>query len=419
MEAGVPQRVRVLYSFPHKIGAGRICTTAWHQVVGTAKAGAEVTVLAGSLVRPLPDDVQVRTTLAFGKLRIPYRFLGLKRACLLHDWQVANWVHSHRAEIDIIHVWPLAALQTIRMAKMYGIPVVLERINAHTRFAYEVVAEECQRVGVNLPTGHDHEFNSVHLEMEEAEYEQCDFLLCPSDFVSRTFLERGLPASKILHHQYGFDESRFVPESRGPSRNGLTMLYAGVCEPRKGLHYALEAWLASGAGECGTFLVCGKFIPGYESRLASMLSHPSVKVLGHRDDLPELMRKADLFVLSSIEEGSALVTYEARGSGCVLLVSDATGAMCSHMENALIHPARDVKTLVEHISLVNCDREVLSRLREKSIETAVELTWSAAGQRLFDIYREAIQRAGNHGSNSAILVGDPSPTVCVYSPNIV
>ena len=59
-----------------------------------------------------------------------------------------------------------------------------------------------------------------------------------------------------------------------------------------------------------------------------MLAHPSVRVLGQRNDVPELMRQSDIFVLPSIEEGSALVTSEARGSGCVLLVSDAAGAVC-------------------------------------------------------------------------------------------
>ena len=34
--------IRVLYSFPHKIGAGRICYTAWQQVAGLAAAGADV-----------------------------------------------------------------------------------------------------------------------------------------------------------------------------------------------------------------------------------------------------------------------------------------------------------------------------------------------------------------------------------------
>ena len=35
--------VRVLYSFPQKIGAGRVCYTAWEQVRGLHAAGATVT----------------------------------------------------------------------------------------------------------------------------------------------------------------------------------------------------------------------------------------------------------------------------------------------------------------------------------------------------------------------------------------
>ena len=54
------------------------------------------------------------------------------------------------------------------------------------------------------------------------------------------------------------------------------------------------------------------------------------------------MRKSNILVLSSIEEGSALVTSEARASGCVLLVSEAAGAICTHMENALVHRVGDV-----------------------------------------------------------------------------
>src|SRR5262249_26481666 len=46
-------RVRVLYSFPHKLGAGRICYTAWQQVNGLAAVGADVTVFPGVLHRPV------------------------------------------------------------------------------------------------------------------------------------------------------------------------------------------------------------------------------------------------------------------------------------------------------------------------------------------------------------------------------
>jgi len=40
--------IRVLYSFPNKLGGARICYTAWQQVNGLAAAGAEGdTALAG------------------------------------------------------------------------------------------------------------------------------------------------------------------------------------------------------------------------------------------------------------------------------------------------------------------------------------------------------------------------------------
>lgn len=163
-----------------------------------------------------------------------------------------------------------------------------------------------------------------------------------------------------------------------------------MCAVRKGVHYALEAWLRSPASKDGTFLIAGEFLPAYREKLVSMLAHPSVEVLGHRNDVPELMRKSDILVLPSIEEGSALVTSDARASGCVLLVSEAAGALCHHMEDGLVHRAGDVEALTQNISMLHEDRALLERLRAESLRTAPEITWTAAGAKLLDVYRETI-----------------------------
>src|SRR5262245_47787890 len=123
--------VRVLYSFPHKIGASRICDTAWHQVNGIATAGAEVLLFTGAVAKALPPRVQVRTTLARGRLRIPYRLLGATRACALHDHIVARMLPKLVGQIDIVHTWPLGATRTLKAAARLGIRTVLERPNAH------------------------------------------------------------------------------------------------------------------------------------------------------------------------------------------------------------------------------------------------------------------------------------------------
>jgi glycosyltransferase involved in cell wall biosynthesis len=390
-------RVSVLYSFPNKLGAARICYTAWQQVNSLAEAGADVLVFPGVLSRPVPPGVRVRPTLARGRVRIPYRLLGTIRTVALHDHIVAHRLEKLAGQIDIVHTWPLGALETLKTAARLGIPTVLERCNAHTGFAMEVVQKECDRLGVKLPSDHEHAYNAEKLHKEEEEYGLANRLLCPSDFVVRTFLERGYPAAKLARHQYGFDERVFHPGSEPRNaKRGLTMLFVGVCAVRKGVHYALEAWLKSPACQDGTFLIAGEFLPDYAEKLEPMFQHPSVQVLGHRNDVAELMRKSDILVLPSIEEGSALVTSEARGSGCVLVVSEAAGAICRHMENALVHSVGDVSALVQHITLLHEDRALLERLRAASLATVPELTWSAAGRILLEVYRETIaaHRAG-------------------------
>jgi glycosyltransferase involved in cell wall biosynthesis len=356
-----------------------------------AAAGTEILAMPGIVHRPLPPSVKVRPTLAWGKLRISYKALGSMRAFALHDYIVSRRIEKLAGQIDIIHVWPLGALQTLKTAARLGIPTVLERCNAHTRFAYEVVQRECERLGVTLPPGHEHAYKADVLRKEEEEYRLADHILCPSDFVARTFIEKGFAREKLLLYQYGFDEKKCYPETKlRDKKSGLTMLFAGGCAPRKGLHYALEAWLRSPAHQDGTFLIVGDFVPGYAEKLSSMLTHPSVRLLGYREDLPDVMRQSDILVLPSIEEGSALVTWDSRGCGCVLLVSDATGAPCKHMENALVHRAGDVDTLARHITLLHEDRELLEKLRANSLSTTNEMTWGKAGVKLLQVYQDIL-----------------------------
>jgi glycosyltransferase involved in cell wall biosynthesis len=258
-----------------------------------------------------------------------------------------------------------------------------------------VVQKECTRIGVPLPPNHEHAFKPDVLRREETEYREAAAMLCPSEFVVRTFLDQGLPKERLVRFIYGVDEKRFHPgpEARN-SKRGLTMIFVGVCAVRKGLHFALEAWLQSPASRDGQFFIAGDFLPAYREKLAPMLAHPSVRILGHRDDVPELMRQCDLFVLPSIEEGFGLVCTEAMASGCVALVSDACTDLCRHMENSLVHPVGDVHALAQQITLLYENRPLLERLRADALRTTPQITWTAAGVRLLKAYREIIAQKG-------------------------
>jgi len=392
MDRHMVDKIRVLYSFPHKIGATGICYAAWEHVEAIRAAGADVTVFTGVLHKQFSKGIHVHTTLSRGKIRVPYRIFGRLGSCRIHDWVTSRWLHKNPNRYDIVHGFALGSLETIRAAVKLGIPTVLERCNAHTRYAYEVVQAECTRLEIKIPHGSSHEFNAAQLTREELEYDAADYLFCPSEFVAQTFVNYGINPSKIERFQYGFKSSRSTSSEECKESGGLTALFAAACTPRKGLHYALDAWLSSSACEWGRLLIAGEFIPGYAERLSDKLSHPSITLIGYRSDLSEVMRNCDVLILPSIEEGSALVTYDARAAGCLLLVSDASGAVCEHEENALVHPAGDAAVLAEHISRVDGDRTLLNRLTSRSIQSIDEISWEVAGISMVKAYERMVRQ---------------------------
>jgi glycosyltransferase involved in cell wall biosynthesis len=384
--------MRVLYSFPHKLGADRICYTAWQQVRGLVDAGVEVVLYAGALTRTVPESVEVHTTLARGRMRVPYKLIGKMRAFSLHDKIVAHQLKKIAGEIDLVHLWPCAALETIEAAKQLGVPTVLERPNAHTRFCYEVVEAECKRIGIRSPHN-DYRRDNAVLEREEAEFARCDYLLCASEFAAKSFVDVGFAREKILRHRYGFDESEFFPAAtERVKEQPFTALFCGVDAVRKGLHFAMEAWLSSPASKDGRFWIAGALTDEFKERFAVELSHPSIVQLGHRSDVPQLMRQADVLLMPSIEEGFGLVCAEAIAVGCVPLASDACTEMCRHSENALVHKAGDVASLLEHITKLYTDPSLLAQLRAGALKSRSDWTWTQAGRSLVAAYELGISR---------------------------
>jgi glycosyltransferase involved in cell wall biosynthesis len=347
-----------------------------------------VTLYCTSRHRDLPPNVRTVQTLAIAGRRIPHRALGVERSYRYHDARVALALRRLAATVDVVHCWPKATVRTCREARRHEIPCFREVPNTHTAHAYEVVAKELESLGLPSVAGHSHTFDAGALAREEREYELADALLVPSEYSLRTFLERGVPREKLIVHRYGYDGERFfAPNGNASSRERpFTAIFVGRCEPRKGLHHALRAWIDSGAAETGRFVVCGAFDPAYKRVLEPLLAHPSVEFHGFVSDPSALMRESDVFVFPSIEEGSALVTYEARACGCVLVVSEATGARCENGLDGLVHSPGDVATLTEHLRRLSRDRELVERMRAAGLERAGQLSWAAAGKELAGIY---------------------------------
>lgn len=386
------ERISILYSFPHALGAPGIGWTAWNQVNELVRAGHDVHLVAASIARPVPGLASASTSLAVAGRRIPHRVMGRDRALAWHDRFAARAVA--RRSPDVVHVWPLAATRTIEAANRLGIPTFREVPNTHTANAYEVVALESARLGLTPRAGASHAADPKRLATEEREWATASALLVPSDAVAATFLERGFDEARLRRHRYGCTPAAPVVRPSG-SHDGLVAVFLGRVEPRKGLHHALDAWIASAASERGRLLVFGAVDDDYLRVLADRLAHPSVELRGVTTSPVDELTRADVLLLPSIEEGSALVTYEAQVAGCVPLVSSAAGAMLDHDVHGLVHEAGDVATLTAQLDLVAGDPGTLERLRHGALAHAPELSWAAAAQSLLTAYGSPTAAAEN------------------------
>ena len=149
LDRGARRVTRVLYSFPTRLGTAGIGTTACEQVAGLAARGHDVTVVCGSLERPLPPGSTRARDDARGQRPGPLPPRRQGPCARHHDRRAARLLADAGPDrLDVVHTWPLGAEATLAAAQETGTPSVLERPNAHTAFAFAAVAEVLDELGL-------------------------------------------------------------------------------------------------------------------------------------------------------------------------------------------------------------------------------------------------------------------------------
>lgn len=187
-----------------------------------------------------------------------------------------------------------------------------------------------------------------------------DHVVVNSDYVKRTFIERGWCHNRISVQYWGIDNQflGFLEEAAQATsaRGGATprLLFAGSFEPRKGADILLDA-LAHMTTEI-ELLIAGPVPPSLRGRLQSAVKTDSrLRVLGlvDRRRLAELMLMSDAFVFPSRSEGSARVVFEAMAAGLPVVTTANSGSVVRHGEGGTIVPAGDSTALagaINHIA---------------------------------------------------------------------
>ena len=146
---------------------------------------------------------------------------------------------------------------------------------------------------------------------------------------------------------------------------GPVLLMAGRFAPQKGHDLILDALPTVLETEArATLLIAGDgpLLWDVARDVARRGLAGSVRLLGHRRDLPELMAAADLLVMPSRFEGLPLVALEAMASGLPIVASDAPGnaEMLEHGQSGWLSPAGDAVAFGRTIVAALADRRRLA-----------------------------------------------------------
>lgn len=217
------------------------------------------------------------------------------------------------------------------------------------------------------------------------------------DFMQRA---RALPPERLEVLHNGIPLAPFLspaPPDRSwraaagiPDKDRLVAI-VGRLNELKGHRYFLDAARAVlEAGAHARFLVVGdgELRAELEGQAKRLGIADRVHFAGHREDVPTLLRDADIAVIASLSEGGPLVLVEAMAAGCATLVTRTCGlaTLVADGETGFVIPARDANAIADRLLRLLRDEALLQRMAAAGRAAVASQDAAASLRRLEAIY---------------------------------
>lgn len=208
--------------------------------------------------------------------------------------------------------FPGAALEPFAVA---GGTRVLHAVDAHPR------AHNAHLERAFGPRAAAERYPAWLVDRIERELDLADLVLAPSRLVAGQMARHGVDSAKVRVRPYGAEFDLFAP--RDAPRRATTrprVLFVGQVSLRKGIPYLLAASRGVGVEVRVVGNVFDRALLGYlppEVVVLPPLPHAALR---------EEYAAADAFVLPTIEDACALVTFEAAAAGLPIITTAMNGA---------------------------------------------------------------------------------------------
>lgn len=290
----------------------------------------------------------------------------------------------HIGKPDIFVGFSSKSLHSLRAAKKGGAITVLEHGSAHIVYFDNIIKEEYRKWGIETAA---YRIHPKVIEKELKEFSETDYISVPSSFAKRTFIEKGIPESKLIQIPYGVDLSSFrqVPKED----NVFRVVYAGGMSLLKGVHYLLQAFAELNLPDSELLLMGAlndemrPFFKKYDGKF---------KWVGHvpQNEMYKYYSQGSVFVMNSLQDGFGMVIIQAMACGLPVVASENTGGpdVVRNGKDGYIIPIRDVKELKRKLEYLYQNQDVCREMGRSAKERASSgFTWDDYGEKMVNAYK--------------------------------
>lgn len=308
------------------------------------------------------------------------RILSNKYVCDWYDYLASKKINT---ESDVYIIWSSFALKTIKKIRSRNpnAKIILERCSTHIQFQKEILEYAYSLAELNSAKSSDE-----IIKKERKEYELADYISVPTNFVKKTFIEKGINEGKIFVNPYGVDISTFIQPHKKIDLNRITILFVGMFSIRKGATNFIKIINHFKNDRRINFLLVG----GIENQLLPLLKPfmNNGKVMIQSPVKQNLLTKyyalADIFLFPSIEEGLAYVQLQAMASSLVVLSSYNAGAemIIQHEIDGYVFDPFNVQDYISILEyLIENPYEMIKIGSKASQKIANGFSWQDYGER--------------------------------------
>lgn len=324
----------------------------------------------------------VRTGLDRNKFRTICVYLG-RRGKKNNFFEENGFKSYYVTNVNLQSFNFLAVLKLARILRQEGVNIL--HCHKHKAIVYGTIAAVFARTPVVV--GHVHGLDRTRSRVRRIwNYflmKKVNKLLTVGEAVRKDVLNTNprIPPDKVISLGNSVDYAEFADvqitkqEAKkllGISSDAFVFGTVGRLVPTKGLPYLIEAFTKVKQQMPSAQLViigAGRLQNELKRQAAKTLCADSVHFLGHRNNIPELLRAMDVFVLSSIAEGMPRVILEAMASGVPVVGTEVGGIpeiLAGGQYGYLAQP-RDSTALAK--AMIELAQEPLGE-REKLVEKA-------------------------------------------------